>query len=486
VEGWAALFDACPQAIAVLQGGRVRVANPAFARLFGFEDAAAARGAEFRGLRAGGPGLAPGEWEAVRRDGTRAWVRGRYARGEWAGRPAVLAFLTDVTREHAARERLARAHRFRALADLAGPAAATLRELLTVIGGYGEVIREGLLGDDPLRPALDHLAQTCGRATALTRRLLAAGWVRGPGPAAVDLNELVRGAAGMLSRLLDGRAELRQALAPRPVFARADAGELERVLLNLVLNARDAMPDGGPVTVSTREEEVGPGGAVPAGRYAVLAVRDAGRGMDGPTRDRLFQPFYTTKHAGRGTGLGLAAARDVVGSFAGHVRVDSRPGEGTEVRAYLPRCEAPAEEPQARPAATPASEGGGVVVLLVEDYASVRQLCRIVLEGWGHTVHTADSGKAALELVARQQLAVDVLVTDLTMPDMDGCQLAGRLRAVRPALGVVYLTGGPDEFVPAPSAASACRLDKPFTPGQLREAVRQALGRAAPPDPGNA
>jgi two-component system, cell cycle sensor histidine kinase and response regulator CckA len=295
----------------------------------------------------------------------------------------------------------------------------------------------------------------------------------------LDLNEVIAELQRLLQRLIGADIEFSCTLADQPLPVRADRGQLEQVLMNLVVNARDAMPDGGRLDVRTAPERVtardaGRYPGVERGSWALVEVSDTGCGMDHEVLSRAFEPFFTTKEPSRGTGLGLSTVYGIVSRGRGHILVDSEPGRGTRFRVLLPIVN------HAAPVAGPRSAGGSLprgeeTVLLVEDEAGVRELIRDFLARCGYDVLEAPDVQRALALFGEHRTRIALLVTDIVMPQMNGRALAERLRAEQPALKVLYISGYTDELVLAPGSDGAAFLQKPFTPLVLARKVREVL-----------
>jgi CheY-like chemotaxis protein len=296
----------------------------------------------------------------------------------------------------------------------------------------------------------------------------------------LDLNAVVDGVAAMLQRVIseDVEFDVRPGAALGPV--RADPGEIEQILLNLALNARDAMPLGGRLGIETRNVELEVEEAalvgLAQGSYVVLSVSDSGTGMDAQTRERIFEPFFTTKPEGRGSGLGLATVHGIVERCGGAIRVDSTPGVGTTFRIYLPREDLPAEPAQPVPDAR-ASPEGRETILLVEDADLVRDVTRELLEGLGYTVLAAAHGAQALALARAYPGPIHVLLTDVVMPRLGGGTLAAEVASLRPQIRVVYMSGYTTQALPGNGAHGMLLLEKPFTRDRLAQAIREAVDR---------
>jgi len=396
-----------------------------------------------------------------------------------------LAVFRDVTQRRQLEEQLRQAQKIEAVGRLAGGVAHDFNNLLNVITGYGQMLFRRLT-DGPEREKTRAILQAADRAAGLTRQLLAFSRKQVLEPKVLDLNAVVSGMDEMMRRLIGEDIELQAELAPDLGRTRADPGQLEQVLMNLVVNARDAMPRGGRVTLETSNAEMDEAyvrdhlGARP-GRYVTLAVCDTGLGMDAETQKHIFEPFFTTKEKGKGTGLGLATVYGIVKQSEGYIWVDSAPGAGTTVRVYLPWVEAePVPEPKPPVAPEEMATRGTETVLLVEDEDMVRRMTREVLEGAGYRVLEASSGFEALRVSAGHGGRLDLLLTDVVMPGMSGRELAERLAPVRPGMKVLYMSGHTDDaiFHHGVTQAGTGFLQKPFTPDALERRVRDLLGHA--------
>jgi two-component system cell cycle sensor histidine kinase/response regulator CckA len=356
----------------------------------------------------------------------------------------------DVTERRRLEEQLRQAQKMEAVGQLAGGVAHDFNNLLTVINGFAEMLEGDPAVPGPAREMVRQVHRAGDRAAALTRLLLTFSRKQVLEPRVLDLNELVRETARMLRRLLPADIDLAADLAAGLGRIKADPGQVEQVLMNLVVNARDAMPAGGKLTVGTRDVELGEEYArghlgVRPGAYVRLSVTDTGVGMDAATRARIFEPFFTTKPVGQGTGLGLSTVFGIVLQSGGHVEVYSEPGRGTTFKVYLPRL---AGEVAAEVAATVlAVPRGSEAVLVAEDDEGIRGLARAALEACGYAVLEAADGAAALALGESHVGRIDMLVCDVVMPKGGGRELAERLREVRPGLRVLYVSGYADEAV---------------------------------------
>jgi len=373
-------------------------------------------------------------------------------------------------------QQLLASQRLEAVGRLAGGVAHDFNNVLTAVLGSTELL---ILDTPPgvaKREELEIIREAATHAQDLIRQLLAFSSRQALKPVVLDLNHLVKNVGKMLRRLIGENIQLTTEPAPGLDSVCADPGQLEQVLVNLVVNARDAMPQGGRLTIATDNFDVAGGASpVPPGRYVTLRVTDTGTGMDAATMERAFEPFFTTKPKGKGTGLGLATVYGIVRQSGGHVEVESAPGSGTTFRIYLPRVEDVAESGADSTAAAPAR--GAETVLLVEDDERVRSLARKVLEQAGYRVIVAAGGKEALAAAEAHEGQIDVLMTDVVMPEMSGRTLTRRLTQRHPGLKVLYMSGYPDEDIAKHGVfeSGIPFIKKPFTPSLLTQKLREVL-----------
>jgi nitrogen-specific signal transduction histidine kinase len=389
--------------------------------------------------------------------------------------------VTDITERRRLEERLREASRMEAIGRLAGGISHEYNNLLTVINGFAQVMAETLPENDPGHTYLTEILKAGERAASLTRQLLSFSRKQMVQPRVLDLGVLVAGLQTSLASLLGENIRLEMQMAPEPSQARVDPGQIERALVYLADNARDAMPRGGRLTITTRNvvltaDEIPDRAEILPGPHVLLSVADTGHGMDEPTLARVFEPFFTTKGVGRGTGLGLAAVYGSVKQADGHIAVSSTVGVGTTFDIYLPSTPH-AQGEGGIDSAGPRVPGSRETVLLVEDDAGVRSLTRHLLLAQGYTVLDAESGPAALELVARHPGSISLLVTDVVMPGMSGPQLARRLETLYPGSRVLYLSGYTEEEAVRHGIQEreAHFLSKPFTQEDFARTVRAAL-----------
>jgi len=393
----------------------------------------------------------------------------------------------DVTDRKAAEERqertdeqLRQSQKLEGIGRLAGGVAHDFNNILGVILGYGDLMRKQIPEGHPARPRLEQVIKSAHRAAALTRQLLAFSRKQMLQPKLLDLGAVVHDLTPMLERVVGEDMEIEVRAAAELGAVSADPTQVEQVILNLVVNARDAMPKGGQLTIETANVEfddayVAAHPTALAGRFVMVAVSDNGVGMDAETQKHMFEPFFTTKPLGEGTGLGLATLYGIVKQTGGHVWVYSEVGRGTTFKVYLPRVIDAAAEPPT-PVPRPA-QGGVETVLVVEDAEGLRELIRELLEERGYTVLSANDGQSALALVQGRVEAIDLLLTDVVMPKLGGGDLVKQVRALRPGLRVLYMSGYTAGVVTRQGVLDAGdrMLDKPFTDEQLSRAVRQAL-----------
>ncbi len=388
-------------------------------------------------------------------------------------------------------EQMRQAQKMEAVGRLAGGIAHDFNNLLTVIKGYCDLCTAGHAasnGDGAMAakiPVVDYLAEirrAANRAADLTGQLLAFSRQQVLQPKVIDLNEGIRDLRRMLVRVIGATVDLQFDLTDDSPTVHADEGQIQQVLMNLVINARDAMPEGGLVTITTEmfeiDEEFAAGFDYPIdrGRTVVLRVRDTGQGMDEEVKARIFEPFFTTKELGKGTGLGLSTVYGIVKQSGGYIWVDSEPGLGTEFRIYLPWVEE--DELDDDGSTAPRRRGGGGEhVLVVEDEAPVRTILCEVLRQAGYRVYEAAGAEDALRRYSKEPERLDILVTDIVMPDMDGYELAELLQAARPGLRVLYISGySPDAYETKGILKPGSNfLQKPFDPDTLTEKIQDVL-----------
>jgi two-component system, cell cycle sensor histidine kinase and response regulator CckA len=504
------VLDHLPVGVWVLdRDGLIRFANPASrviwggARFVGLDDFG-----EFHGWRAAtGDPIAPGEWAAAR-----AIRKGETTLGEVVhiesfdgahrtmlnsavplraldgGIIGAIALQQDITDQRAGEEALRRSEdqlrhsqKLEAVGQLAGGIAHDFNNLLTGILSYSDLILQELRADDPIRGDIEQIRHAGQRAAGLTRQLLAFGRRQVLQPRVLSLNACVGEVDAMLRRVVGAGVTLENELDSGLWHVLADPGQLEQVLVNLVINARDAMPDGGRVTVTTANLHLtatddARGNGVRPGAYVTLSVSDTGVGMDVQTQARIFEPFFTTKESGKGTGLGLSTVYGIVEQSGGHIEVESAPGQGATFTIFLPR-DSGAVAAAARPTDRRSFPGGTETLLLVEDEAAVRGSARRLLERHGYTVIEARHGADALRIIEAGDQAVDLVITDVVMPEMGGRELVERLRTRHPGVKVLFMSGYSERTVASDGVMPPGTgfVEKPFTIEQLTRRTRELL-----------
>lgn len=428
--------------------------------------------------------------EVVTTGGRRVWVRaiGEALRDSSDRIVKVQGTLQDITEIKRAEEerrklqnQLVHSQKIDSIGRLAGGIAHDFNNLLSVVLSYAEFAIDAVREGDPLRADLEEIRRAGVRAAALTRQLLAFSRKQIMKPEVIDLNGVVSSLESMLKRLLGENIEVAAHLAPDLGRVMADVGQIEQVLMNLAVNARDAMPKGGRLTIETDNAELDAAFAeshfdVEPGRYVMLAVSDTGIGMDAATMEHIFEPFFTTKEKGQGTGLGLSTIYGIVKQSGGHIWADSEPGAGTTFKLYLPRVDAQVVAAAAKET-EPAAAAGSETVLVVEDEAAVRRITERILRHAGFNVLAAGGGGDALLLCEKFGTAIDLLLTDVVMPQMSGGEVADRLRRMNPDLKVLYMSGYADDAIAHESILKPGTpfIGKPFSAADLTRKVREVL-----------
>ena len=426
------------------------------------------------------------EYRCRRADGSYASVFDRgYVLHDGDGRPTrMIGAMMDITQRLELEEELRQAQKMEAVGRLAGGVAHDFNNLLTIITGRTHLVLGRLKGDDPVRRSVEVIQKTADRAAALTRQLLAFSRKQVLQRKVLDLNTMVADVSTMLRRLIGEDVNLLLTPGPGAGRVNADPAQLEQALMNLAVNARDAMPRGGTLGLETDHVRLGAAppdrpDALPPGPYAVLRVMDTGTGMDAATQARIFEPFFTTKEPGKGTGLGLSMVHGIVRQHGGAIHVRSVVGGGTTFEIFLPQVETAADTGGADDTGAPLPATGQETILLVEDESDVRALAREVLERQGYTVLEASDGAQAVAVYEKEGARIDLILTDVVMPRMSGREMVDRVRATRPDMRVLYMSGYTGDAIVRHGVldASMLLLGKPFTPVALIAKVREVLDR---------
>ncbi len=382
-------------------------------------------------------------------------------------------------------QQLQQAQKMESIGTLAGGVAHDFNNILTAIIGYGNIIKMKMKSDDPLRAPVDTILASAERAANLTQSLLAFSRKQIIHPRPVDLNCIVRGVEKLLHRLIGEDVDLVARLSPDCLTVMADAGQIEQVLMNLATNARDAMPDGGSLTITTQEELLDEGfmkahGYGPPGNYALITVSDSGEGMDARTRDHIFEPFYTTKELGRGTGLGLSIVFGIIKQHNGSISVYSEPAKGTTFKIYLPLL--PTGPEASRPAELlEPPRGGTETILLAEDDVVARELLKTILADFGYRVIEAADGQEAIDLYQERQAPIDLLIVDVIMPRKSGREVYDTVRTASPEAKILFISGYTADIIHRKGIfeEELMFISKPIHPADLARKVRTMLDEKA-------
>jgi PAS domain S-box-containing protein len=481
--------------------GRVLMANPALLRMLGYDslEELGSRNLERESLEAGYARNAfreqidrQGEirgFEASwkRRDGSVVFFR-ESARAIRADDGRVLYYdgtTEDISERRRLEEQFRQAQKMEAVGRLAAGVAHDFNNLLTVVIGYSDLLLQTFAANDRMRPSMEEIKKAGERAAALTRQLLAFSRKQVLKPQVLDLNNLLTNVDQMLRRVIGEDIELVTHLPPGLGRVKADPGQIEQVLMNLAVNARDAMSQGGQLTLEAANVELDSHYArshesVVPGHYVMLAMTDTGMGMDAETQAHIFEPFYTTKEPGKGTGLGLSTVYGIVKQSGGNVWVYSEPGKGTTFKVYLPRVDQPADAVAPGESGAGEQSRGSETILLVEDEKAVRSLTREILESRGYHVLEADGAMAALEIGEAHKERINLLLTDVVMPQMSGRELAEHMAPLHPEMKVLYMSGYADNAVARRRmlVPGTALLQKPFTAHALARKLREVLDSA--------
>jgi PAS domain S-box-containing protein len=476
--------------------GILQDANPAMVAMFGYD-----RASELTGRHLGSLYADAQQWfqtadyfharkefnnlttECVRKDGTAivARISGRSIPNGKSGGSFEI-FMEDVTETRMLELQLRQAQKMEAIGRLAGGIAHDFNNLLMVISGYSEFLLERLGPDPRLRGPAQEISNATQRATSLTRQLLAFSRKQMLAPKMLDLNEVVAENLKMLTRMIGEDIDLVMVPGPALGAVRADPGQIDQVIMNLAVNARDAMPEGGKLTIETTNVTLDENFArthtpLTAGDYIMLAISDTGVGMDNDTQSRIFEPFFTTKGA-KGTGLGLSTVYGIVKQSGGFIFVDSQPQRGTAFRAYFPRVDGREDAAATQDSlGLPRAERGQETILLVEDETNLRGLARQYLETQGYKILEAEDGAAALQIVDGHKGTIDLLLTDVIMPGINGRELASKITRLLPGIRVLYMSGYTENAVGHDGMLDAGinLLQKPFSLPALKDRVQEVL-----------
>jgi PAS domain S-box-containing protein len=478
-------------AIEITQDGIVQEANPGYLRMFGYDlieevigrpltDFVSDASRDDVEMRTANNIEGTYELEGQRRDGKKLLLEATARTHEIRGRTVRITALRDMTERRSLEDQFRQAQKMEAVGRLAGGVAHDFNNLLTVILSYTDMLIEGVSPKDPRTEDLGEIRKATVAAASLTRQLLAFSRQQVIEPRLVNLNDIVESSEKMLRRLIGEDIEVQTSLSSAPLTVMIDPGQLEQVMMNLAVNARDAMPTGGKLTLETAEVTLDADYArdhwpVVPGNFAMLAISDIGCGMDDETRAMMFEPFFTTKGVGQGTGLGLATVYGIVKQSNGFIWVYSEPGKGTSFKIYFPLLDQ-TPELYAVKSHRGAAANGTETILLAEDAMGVRVAARQILERFGYTVLEAANGREALN-TARNGTTIDLLLTDVVMPEMSGRELADRFAKMRPNTKVLFMSGYTDDAIVRHGVLrpGTAYLQKPFSPDTLARKVRDVL-----------
>ena len=436
----------------------------------------------FDRLRGGAPPDAY-PFRIMDKTGEEIWVRLTADRVDWEGRPGVLCFLRDITKERNLEAQFLQSQKMEAVGRLAGGIAHDFNNLLTVTLGYCDLALARIGSLDPLRRDLEEIRKASDRCAALTRQILAFSRKQILVPKVINLGDVVADMDNMLRRLIGEDIDLVSVGGKGLWNVKADPGQVEQVIANLAVNARDAMPRGGKLTIEASNvvlDETYTSGHqyVSPGSYVMLAVSDTGRGMDEGTLERIFEPYFTTKELGKGTGLGLSTVYGIVKQSGGHINVYSEPGIGTTFKMYFPAIEEKVTDISKAAALLSEELRGGETILVVEDEELVRMTIREILARYGYTVLEAQSGGEAVDLCSRRQGTIHLMLTDVVMPGMNGVELSKRLAPMQPGMKVLFMSGYTADAIVHQGILDPgiAFIHKPFTMDSLARKVREVLG----------
>jgi PAS domain S-box-containing protein len=492
-DAFRSLVDHAPIGIFIIQEGKFRLVNPGFLRLTGYSaaellgvdslrcvaEAAKVRSAAVKMLK--GERTTPYEFQIITKSGETRWVMETVTSIQYRGERAVLGFFMDISEHASLKNQFLQAQKMEAVGRLAGGVAHDFNNMLTAIMGYCEIVMMSFREDDPIFLHLEGIRKSAERAATLTRQLMAFSRKQVLQLRVTNLNTVVADLEKLLRRLIGEDIELVIELEPGLKMVKADPGQVEQVLMNLVINARDAMPLGGKLIIRTANVELDEGFTsqrveLLPGPYVRVSVIDQGLGMAPETLPHIFEPFFTTKEAGKGTGLGLSTVYGIIKQSGGHIEVTSKPGEGAVFDLYFRQLEDAVEEPRDRltPAALPQ---GTETVLVVEDDDILLNLIKDALQMQGYQVLTAHNGSEAEALCRRHPAPIHLLLTDVVMPRQNGGELAARLTPLHPEMKILYMSGYSEDALAVQGLVEAARplLQKPFPPLELVRKVREML-----------
>ena len=499
-ESFRDLFFHAPIGIYIVQNRKLRLVNPGFQKITGYDenelvgqDCLYLATADFKEkIRLNavqmlkGKTSTPYEYQFQTKGGETRWAMESVASTMYNGKKASIGYFMDITESKRLEDQLGRAQKMEAIGILAGGIAHDFNNLLTAIMGYGEIMKMDLDKKDPHYYYADEILKTAIRGSTLTHQLLAFSRKQILQPSVISINSLVANMEKLLRRLIGEDIDLVTVIDPELGAVRADQGQIEQIIMNLAVNARDAMPQGGKLTIETAsvyldEDYERNHLEVTGGPHIMLAVSDNGMGMDAETQSHIFEPFFTTKKLGQGTGLGLATVYGIVKQSGGHIWVYSEPGQGTTFKIYLPRVEE-AVAP-IKPKADRRTElKGPETILVVEDDDALREVIYRGLKKYSYTVLAAANGGEALILCEKYKRPIQLILTDVVLPQMSGRELVERLASSRPGMRVLYMSGYTENAIVTHGVlhADVGFLQKPFKVDQMVRKIRETLDKAQP------
>ncbi|MDA3971182.1 MAG: ATP-binding protein [Desulfobulbaceae bacterium] len=420
-------------------------------------------------------------------------LNGRQIEQEGVKKRIILLAIEDITKRKAIeaglemtrkelQAQLLHSHKMEAVGTLAGGIAHDFNNILNVIMGYGDMVMDSLAIDSPVREDMSEVLVAAHRAAELTKRLLAFSRKEVTNVTPVNINDIILGLKKMLVRIIKENIEFQVDLTDTPLLVLADGGQIEQVLTNLAANAKDVMPEGGRLLITTSieeidEEYVAAYGYGRPGRYALITVADTGQGMDAETQQKIFEPFFTTKSVGKGTGLGLAISYGIIKQHNGYIKVYSEPSEGTVFKIYLPLCDEAALDK--KPEDTGVVMGGDETVLVAEDDAALRELSRRVLEAFGYTIITAEDGEEAITKFLENREQINLILLDMIMPKKNGKEVSAAIRQVSPKMKILFASGYPLETITNKEELESGFdfIQKPYQSKGLLLKVREVLDK---------